>query len=149
MRGSHGFGETEDAARMIARVQEIKPLVNVVALEETVGGERAAAEAVSASVGEEHAEAVGEEELSVSGHADAVVAEAVEENYGVSVFVMRIHFPGAESCAVGSCDGDVVEICFGRLSGLAKFGGVTFGEWASGWVESGVGQVDSAYGAED
>ncbi|SRR5579864_5540419 len=124
---------------MIARVQEIKPLVNVVALEETVGGERAAAEAVSASVGEEDRESVGEEELCVSGHADAIVAEAVEENYGVSVIVMRIHFPCAQSCAVGSCDGDVVEISFGRLSRLAKFGGFSFGEWASGWVECGVG----------
>src|SRR5579864_1931291 len=134
---------------MIARVQEIKPLVNVVALEETVGGEWAAAEAVSASVGEEDSESVGEEELRVSGHADAVVAEAVEENYGVAVIMMRIHFPGAESCAVGGCDGDVVEICFGRLSGLAKFGGFSFCERASDWVESGIGQLDAAYGAED
>src|SRR5579864_4469172 len=96
LRRSHGFGETEDAARMIARVQEIEPLMDVVALEETVGGERAAADAVSASVGEEHDEAVGEEELRVSGHAEAIVSEAVEENYGVSVIVARMDFPGAE-----------------------------------------------------
>jgi len=134
---------------MIATIQEIEPLMDVVPFEESVGGEFAATNAVGASVGEEDSESVGNQELRVSAHADAVVAEAVEENYGVSVIVMRIHFPGAESCAIGSCDGNVVEICFGRLSRLAKFGGFSFGEWPSGWVECGVGQVDATNGAED
>jgi hypothetical protein len=60
-----------------------------------------------------------------------------------------MNFPGAESCAVGSDDGDVVEICVGRLSGLAKFSSFIFCEWASGWVETAIGQGDAAYGAKD
>jgi hypothetical protein len=72
----------------------------------------------------------------------------VEENHGVSVIVMRMDFPGAESSAVGSDDGDVLEIGVGRLSGLAKFRSFGFCEWASRWVEGGIGQVDAAEGAE-
>jgi len=38
---------------------------------------------------------VDDEELRVSGHADAVVAEAVEEQDGFSVWVMGADRPGA------------------------------------------------------
>ncbi len=53
--------------------EEIEPLVNVVAFEKAVGGELASACAVGARVGEKDGESVSEEELRVSGHADAVV----------------------------------------------------------------------------
>ena len=75
---------------MNLRFQKVDPLVDVVALEQAVGGERAVAGAVGAGVGEEDGESVGEEELRVSGHADAVVAEAVEEEDGVAVGVVRM-----------------------------------------------------------
>ena len=92
-RRTHGFAEGEDAVGMIfpflslalilawriLRFQKIDPLMDVVALQQAVGGERAVARAVGTGVGEKHGESVGEEQLRVSGHADAVVAEAVQE----------------------------------------------------------------------
>ena len=149
LRGTHGFAEAEGAARMILRLQEVEPLVNVVALEKSLGGERAAAGAVSAGVGEEHGESVGEEELGVSGHADAVVAKAVEENNGVSVWVMGAEGPGAKRDGVGRCDGDVGGIGVESLSGLADRGGFFVGEWAASRVESAVGDDDAPDYAED
>src|SRR5579862_7685342 len=62
---------------------------------------------------------------------------------------MRMNFPGAESCAVGSGDGNVVEFCIERLSGLAKFANFIFGERASGGVKRTARQVDCADGAQD
>ncbi len=50
---------------------------------------------------------MGEKELCVSGHADAVVAEAVEEEDGVAVGVVGVDHPGAEGYVVGSGDGGV------------------------------------------
>ena len=93
LRRTHGFAEGEDAVGMIfpflslalilawriLRFQKIDPLMDVVALEQAVGGERAVARAVGTGVGEKDGESVGEEQLRVSGHADAVVAEAVQE----------------------------------------------------------------------
>src|SRR5208282_374371 len=49
LRGAHGFPEAEDAARMVLRREEVEPLPNVVALEQSVGSERAAAGALCAS----------------------------------------------------------------------------------------------------
>ena len=91
--GSHGFSETEDATGMILRVHEVEPLVDVVALQKAVGGEWAAADAMSAGVGKQYGESVGEKELRVSGHADSVVAETVEEENGVAVRVVGADDP--------------------------------------------------------
>ena len=148
MRGAHGFAEGEDAAGMILCLEKIEPLVNVVTFEESVGGERAAAFAVGAGVGEEDGESVGEEELSVSGHAEAVVAEAVEQEDGVSVGLVRMDDPGAEDDVAGRGDGDVDEIGVEGVDGLANSGGFIFGEFAAGRVERAVGQIDSADDAE-
>ena len=104
--GSHGFGETEDAAGMILRFHEVEPLVDVVAFEQAVGGERAAADAMGAGVGKQNGESVGEKELRVSGHADAVVSEAVKEENGVAVRVGGRTSRRA-GWAVGRCDGRV------------------------------------------
>jgi hypothetical protein len=95
---------------MIVRVEKFKPLMDVIAFKETVGGEWAAAGSVGAGVGEEDGESVGEEELRVSGHADAVVAETVEEEDVVAVGVMGTNAPGAESDIVRRCDRGVGEI---------------------------------------
>ncbi|SPE28483.1 hypothetical protein SBA2_40046 [Acidobacteriia bacterium SbA2] len=151
LRGAHGFAERENAAGMslvLLRVEEVKPLVNVVALEQAVGGERAVARAVGAGVGKKHGESVGEEELSVSGHADAVVAEAVEEEDGVPVGVVGMDGPGAEGDVVGCRDGCVGEVGVEGVGGVAHGRGVVFGEWASRGVERAVGEVDAADGAE-
>lgn len=91
--GSHGFGETEDATGMILRVHEVEPLVDVVALQKAVGGEWAAADAMSAGVGKQHGESMGEKELRVSAHTDSVVAETVEEENGVAVRVVGADDP--------------------------------------------------------
>src|ERR1700758_1201309 len=149
LRGPHGFGETEDAARMIVRDEEVEPLMDVVALEEAVGGELAATGAVGASVGKEHVESVRNEELGVTGHADAVIALAMEEYYGITVFVTRTNFPSAKSCAVGGGEGNVGKFGFERSSGLAKFGNLIFDERASGRMKRAVSEVDAADCAEN
>ncbi len=108
--------------------------MNVVALEEAVGGERAAARTVGAGVGKEHGESVGEKELRVSDHADAVVAEAVEKEDGVPVRVMGMDRPGAENNAVGRGDGGIGEVGVEGVGGLADCGDLVFRERARvGW----------------
>src|SRR5579862_6183825 len=107
LRGAHRFAKTVDAARMILRIQEVDPLMNIEAFQQSVGSEFAAADAMSASVGKEHGEPVGQQELSVSRHADAVVTEAVEEEDSITVFLSRMDFPCAKCCAIGDGDGDV------------------------------------------
>jgi len=122
--------------------------VNVVALEDAESGEGAIADAVGAGVGEEDNESVGEEELGVSGHSEAVVAEAVEEKDGVSVGMVGMDRPGAKGDVVGSGDGGVGEVGVESVGGIAHGGGVIFGEQAAAGVERAVGEVDAADGAE-
>ncbi len=121
--GAHGFAESEDAGGrpwlQSLGLQKIEPLVNVVAFKEAVGGDWAIAGAVGAGVGEENGESVGEEELGVSGHAEAVVAEAVKEEGGVAIGVMGTDDPGTERGVVGSDDGGVGEVGVQRARGVA------------------------------
>src|SRR5437867_1629891 len=105
LRGAHGFAEGEDAVRVILRVEKIEPLVDIVTLEQAEGSQRASADAVGSGVGQKDGESVGDEQLRVSGHADAVVAEAMEEKDGIAVGVMRADAPGAEGNVVGRGDG--------------------------------------------
>jgi hypothetical protein len=65
---------------------------------------------VGAGVGEQDCESVSEEQLGVSGHADAVVAQTVEKDYGVAIAVMGMDGPGAESDGVWRGDGNVIEV---------------------------------------
>jgi hypothetical protein len=109
LSGTHGFTESEDAVRMILCGEEVEPLVNVVAFEETVGGEVASAGAVGARIGEENAEAMSEEEFCVSGHAEAIVAEAVKEDDGVAVAAMGMDRPGTEGDGVWGADGNIFQ----------------------------------------
>ena len=106
---AHRFSESEDAVRVNLRGEEVEPLVDIVAFEEAIGGELATACAVSAGIGEKHGESVGEEEVRVSGHADAVVGEAVQKNDGVTVAApMGMNDPGAEGDGVWGGDGNVL-----------------------------------------
>ena len=122
--------------------------MNVIALEQAVGGERAVADAMGAGVGKEHGESVGEEELRVSSHADAVVAEAVEEEDRVPVGMVWMDGPGAESDGVGGGDGSVGEVGVEGVGGVAHCGDFVFGERAASGMEGAVGEVDAADGAE-
>ena len=61
LAGSHGFGKSEDAMRMILSREKVKPLANVVAFKKAVGCERASAGAVSAGVGKKNGETVSKE----------------------------------------------------------------------------------------
>lgn len=134
--------------RRILLGEEIDPLVDVVLFEEAVGSERAAADAVSAGVGEEDGELVGEEELRVSHHADAVVAESVKKQDGVAVRVVRADEPGFQRCSVWRSDGHVFEFCTESVGGLAAIGGVGVGEWTAGRMECAVRDEDAGDRAE-
>lgn len=148
LRGAHGFAEGVDATGMTLRSQKIDPLVNVIAFYEAVGGEGAIAGTVGAGVGEKDGEAVGEEELGVAGHADAVVAETVEKKDGVAVLCARADEPGAECLAVRGGEGGVGEggvDLLGLVAGICDF---VLSERTAGGVEGAVSQVDAADGAE-
>src|SRR5258706_10558449 len=130
---------------MILRGYEVEPLVNVVAFEETVGGERAV---VGAGVGQEYGESVSEQELRVSSHADAVITEAVEQEDGVAVGVMGMDHPGAQDDVVGGGDGGIGEFGVKGGGGLAHRIGFGFGGRAAGGAERAVGEVNAARAAE-
>ena len=124
--------------------EKIDPLMNIVALEQAVGGERSVTKAVGASIGEQHGEAVGEEKASVSGGAEAVVADAVEKKNVVSVGVIGMDSPGAKSCAVGRGDGGVGEFGVEIMGGLARGGDVFSGQRAANRMERGIGDENAA-----
>ena len=147
LRCAHRFAEGEDAVGMILRFQEIEPFMDVVALQQAVGRELAAAGAMGASVGEEDGESVGEDELRVSGHAEAVVTEAVEEEDGVAVGLVRVNHPRAERDVVGCGDGGVGQIGVEGVGSVADRCDFFFRERAAGGVERAVGEVDAADGA--
>ena len=148
LRGAHGFSQAKDTVGMVLRGEELEPLVSVVAFDEAVGGERSAAGAVSACVREKNTVAAREQELSVAGHADAVVAEAVEQDHSVSVGVARMDGPGMQGDGVGCGDGDVFKIGDERAGGFDHGGFFILGERTARGVESTVGDPDSCHGAE-
>lgn len=117
--GSHGFSKSEDAMRVIFRQKKIEPLPDVVAFEKAVGGEFASAGAVRARVGEKNGETSGEKKLCVSRHSDAVVGEAVQQNYRIAIAVMRLDCPGTHCCSVWCVDGDVFKIGIQLASDLS------------------------------
>lgn len=148
LRGAHGFSQAEDAVRTVLRRQPVEPLPNVVALEQTVGGERAAAGALRAGVGDEDAVAVSEQQVRVSGHADAVVAEAVKEDDGISVGVPRMDGPGTEHDRVGRGDGNVLQIGVEGVGGVDHGGFIFWRKRTTRRVQCAVGDPDSSDGAE-
>jgi hypothetical protein len=124
--GAHGLAESEDATWVGLGGEEVEPLVNVVALEKAVGSELASADAVAPSIREQDGEAVSEEELGVSGHADAVIGEAVEKKDSVVVAAAeRADEPGAESDRVRRGDPNIFEGGI-ELAGEVAHGGFVF-----------------------
>jgi hypothetical protein len=72
--------------------------------------------------------------LGISGHADAVIAEAVEEQNGVLVRMVRIYGPGAEGDVVRCGDGRIGQFGVegvGRLANSAASFSVS--ERRAGW----------------
>lgn len=120
-------------------------MVNVVAFEKAVGRERAATDAVSASVWKKYRESVREEELGVAGHAGAVIAKTVEEDDSVAIAVEGMDGPGAEGDGVWRGDGNIVE---GRIEVLGQVLHRNFfflREGAAGGMEGTVGYEDAGY----
>ncbi len=148
MGGTHGFAESEDAARMILCDEKVEPLANVVAFEKAVGGEWATAGAMGARVGEKYGEAVSEEELGVSGHAGAVIAETVEKDDGIAVAVVGMDGPGTEDDRIGSGDGNVCEIGVQFASDFTHGGFVCLRQRTAGGMQRAVGYEDSCHGGE-
>jgi hypothetical protein len=141
--GAHGFAESVDALGMTAGLEEVKPLTNVVSLEESIGGELAATRAVCAGVRKEDDESVCEEELRVSGRADAVVGNAVKEKHCACVGMVRLDEPGTQDYLVWSRDGDVGEVGIEGSDGIAHGCDFFLGEWATGGVKGSVGYEDA------
>ena len=116
--------------------------------EEAVGCERAAADAVSACVGEKDGELVREEELGVSDHAEAIVGEAVENKDGIAVRVARTDEPGLQRCSVWRRDGRVFEFCVESVGGLAGVGDLSVSERTTRRVKCAVRDEDAGDRAE-
>jgi hypothetical protein len=100
LRGTHGFAEAVNAARVISGDDEREPLMDIVAFEKAIGGKFSATGTVGASVGEQDAEAAGQKQLGISCHAAAVVANAMEQDHGISVALARMKGPGAKGDGV-------------------------------------------------
>lgn len=105
MGGAHGFSETVDARGMLILGEPVEPLTDVIALEQTVGGDGAAARAVSAGVREKNGEVVSKQELRIAEHAGAVVAKTVQGDHGDVVWFGRCEEPSAELDVVARSDG--------------------------------------------
>jgi hypothetical protein len=133
---------------MLLRRQEVEPLPNVVALEQTVGSERPAAGTLRASVGEENAVAVSGQQPRVSGHADAVIAEAVKQDNGISVSVPRTDGPGAECDRIGRGDGNILQIGVDCVGGFDHGCFIFRRKRTARRVQCAVGDPDSGDGAE-
>jgi hypothetical protein len=97
---------------------------------------------------EEGRESVIEEELCVTRHADAIVGQAVEENHGVAVAVVRMDRPGAERGTVGCVDGDAFEVGIELVRDLAHGGFFFRGKRAADRMQNSVGYEDSGYQGE-
>ena len=146
--GSHGFTEGEDAVGMILGVQKVEPLMNVVAFEQAVGGERAAASAVGAGVGEEDGESVGEEELSISESYRCGCHRGRGGGGRRLRWVVGMDGPGAEGDVVGGGDGRVGEFGVESVGEGAGCGDSSSVSGTAGGVESAVGDEDAAGDAE-
>ena len=94
---------------------------------------------MGARVGEQDNESVREEELGVSGHADAIVALAMEEHYGIAVAAVRMERPGTERDGVRSDDGNILEIRIEVVSDLAHCCFLVLSQRAADGMQSAVG----------
>jgi hypothetical protein len=101
LRGAHELAQGVDAEGVLGGGQPVEPWMDIVAFDEAVAGKYAVAGAVGSSVGHEDRLAVIEQQLGVSSHADAVVAEALEEDDGIRVGVVWSEEPGPEGDVVG------------------------------------------------
>lgn len=104
------------------RVEEIDPLVNVIAFEKAVGGELPSACSVGARVGHEYSESMGQEKLRVSGHANAVVAKTMEQKNCIAVGVMRLNQPGTEGDTIARGERSIAQLGV-QCMGVAAHGG--------------------------
>ena len=86
--------------------------------------------------------------MSVSEHADAVVAEAMEEEDCAAVRVMGVDAPGVEVDLIGSRDGCVTEVGVEAVGEVAGGGDFFGGQGTARGVEGGVGDEDAGHHAE-
>src|SRR5882762_6403549 len=104
---SHGLRKAEDATRVLVLLEPIKPAVNVLRFQQTVGGKFAAAGPVRPSIGHEDAEAVTQEEFRVANHTQPIVTETVQQDDGCPVAAPGPDSPGAQGCSVAGRDMNV------------------------------------------
>src|SRR5579862_9558777 len=72
---AHRFTEAEYASRMCFSFQKVNPLMNVITLDESVGREFSTARAMRTGVGQQYGESVGQKEIRISDHAQAIVGQ--------------------------------------------------------------------------
>ena len=91
---------------------------------------------------------MGEKEMRVSAHANAVVTEAVEKEDCISVSLAGMNFPSAKDDLIWRSDGNVVEFGVERVDRLPCLGSFVFCQRASGGVECAVGEIDASDNAK-
>ena len=133
---------------MLFRLQEIEPLMNVVPLEQALSRERASAHSVSACVRQEHSESVRDQQLRISGHADAVVSQPVKQNDGISVAVQRTKSPRAKPDTIGRGRRYLLQIGIQCARVMAHGGRFLFGQWPPSRMQRAVGNINPADGAK-
>ncbi len=106
--GSHGFAEAIHALR--SRLFEpVDPATDIVGFLDPVGCDLAAAFTVGAGVGQKNAVSLFQKQAAVSGHAFAVVADAMHQNHGGAIVILRTHVPGFQDGAIFGGDRNIFE----------------------------------------
>lgn len=63
-----------------------------------------------AGIGQQYGESVSKEELGISGHSDAVIAKAVEEDHSVAVALAGTNRPGTQGDGIRGGDGNIFQV---------------------------------------
>jgi hypothetical protein len=75
--------------------QKVNPLMNVITLDESVGREFSTARAMRTGVGQQYGESVGQKEIRISDHAQAIVGQTMQQDRCVSVRTLWPENPAA------------------------------------------------------
>ena len=149
LRCSHRLAESKYAGGVRAILEPIDPLMNVLAFQQAVGGERASTFSVSAGVGHKDGIPGGQEELGIPNHSAAVIAHAMQHYDCTPIGCGRLDQPCLEIGLVRGSEGDILQLGTGLpgdLKGVCQLIGV---EWAAGGMKGVIGHEDASNRAKN
>jgi len=94
----------------------------------------------------EDTETAAQKQLRIAGHPEAVIAETVQQNHGVSVAVAWTNAPGAKGYSVSRSDSDVGQLGVMKVCHFTCFHLIPRRLKVSAGMQRHLGQKDSRYG---